>query len=76
MAGAPANGSEIRQRLSDGGPRHQETSLIRNRNSLQAILMQQAWKDAGESLDNPGTIDQWYFPDEEIVVFDLSTVEG
>jgi hypothetical protein len=37
--------------------------------------MKKAWRDAGEEFDNPGTVEQTYYPEEGLVVLDFNTDE-
>jgi len=70
------NGRKLRQRISDGGPRHQRVSLVRNRTSLRTVIMQEAWQSEGIDPETAGEVEQWYFPDEGLVVIDLEVEDG
>jgi len=69
--GERLNGQTLRQRISDGGPRKQDVSLVRNRTSLRTVIMQQAWQAEGIDPDEPGEVVQWYYPDAGVILIDL-----
>ena len=62
----------IAQRLS---PKNRVTSrtasLQTMRTSVTATLMKSAIDEAGIDPDDPGTVEQYYLHDEQLLVFDL-----
>lgn len=54
-------------------PRTRTFSLQAKGNSLVCTVMKKAWRDAGEEFDNPGTVEQTYYPEEGLVVLDFNT---
>jgi hypothetical protein len=69
MAQAPEMAEEI-SRLRDGGAQRSRRSLVNLGGVLTVSLMREAWEGRYD-LDNPGEVDQWYYPDKGIVVIDL-----
>jgi len=73
MAQAPEIERQLRQ-MGDGGPRRRTSSLIpQGRNGLTVYLMKEALENADVDRDDPGEVDQWYFPDEGLIVLDLDS---
>jgi len=59
---------------SSGVPTHRQYSNRAQSNSdgLETTIMKEAWEDAGIDLDNPGNNQQYYFPDSNMLVLDLT----
>lgn len=79
MSQAPKPGADEVQSLTDGGPRGQQYSLTASSSghgngwgTFRIVLHPEACRDAGHTLDNPGTVEQYYFSDENMLVLDLN----
>lgn len=46
-------------------------SIQQQRQSLYCTIMKDAWRDAGESLSDPGHVRQWYYPDKQMLVIEF-----
>lgn len=57
--------------LISGGPNPQTSSLVRQHESFTTTLLKQACQEAGHSLDDPGSVDQYWFRDQQMLVIDL-----
>lgn len=55
-----------------GAPKGYSPSLVRQRRSLTMTVPKRAWEDANRSLDDPGTVDAYWFEDSEMLLVDLS----
>lgn len=53
-------------------PKQEDMRLLRNRESLRMTIMQQAWRDAGIDIENPGRWKQYYFENSGFVLIDLN----
>jgi hypothetical protein len=72
MAQAPDIESELRH-MGDGGPRKSSRSLVpQGEGALVVSIMKEAWQEAGHEVDDPGDVDQWYYPDKDVVLIDLN----
>lgn len=70
--GTAPNVEQYLSEMSDGQPRRDERTLIRQgRSALTVTLMKRAWEDSGHDLDDPGEIVQWYYPEDGVVLIDL-----
>jgi len=73
MSGSPAAFEQILDKnRSTGMPVRREMTLSKNRYSLYVTIMKEAWEDAGIDPDEPGAVDQYYYPDEGVVVLDMA----
>jgi hypothetical protein len=58
------------------GAQHRKTPLITHNGgsnySVRATLIKNAVEDCGHQAEDPGTVDQWYFPEEGVIAFDLN----
>lgn len=63
---------DIIRSVIDEIPLQKSYVLSQRSGSLQMTVMPRAWKDAGRSLEDPGSAKQYYFEDQEILVVDLS----
>jgi len=71
MVHAPDIEQELRQ-MGDGGPRRSTRSLVpQGDGALVVSIMKEAWEEAGHSPENPGEVDEWYYPDKNVVLIDL-----
>jgi hypothetical protein len=59
----------------DDLPEKRRTKLSPSNQSFQITLMKRAVDAAGRELDDPGTVEQIWFEDEQLVVIDLSNDE-
>jgi hypothetical protein len=76
MAGVKQRHREIIDGLRESGmPEKDEMSLQRQRKSLYCTIMASAWQDAGESLDNPGVVKQYYYPEDGVLVLEFDADE-
>lgn len=51
--------------------KHEEMSLTKKRSSIQVTIMADARNDAGIDINNPGTVDEYYYRDFGVVLIDL-----
>jgi len=56
-------------------PEKRRTKLSASNQSYQLTLMKRAVVDAGRDIDDPGTVEQIWYEDEQLVVIDLSNDE-
>jgi hypothetical protein len=56
-----------------GIPVKDEFGLHRNRNSLRVTLMKDAWQAAGRSLESPGSVQQYWFENRDMLLIDFNT---
>lgn len=70
MAQAPQLSGELK-RLRDGGPYRSRRSLNNVNGTITVSIMKDAWEDSQHSLDDPGEVDTWYYPDRGILLVDL-----
>lgn len=63
--------SSLISQIQGGGPRRTTNQLIHNNGSLQVTVQSEAWRAAGFSRDDPPEVDQYWFPNEGLVVIDL-----
>lgn len=61
--------SELR---SEQTPRRKTTKLTPSNKSFQTTLMKQAIIKSGRDLNDPGTVEQFFFEGESMLVIDLS----
>lgn len=47
-------------------------SLGKTNNSLRCMIMREAWQDQDIDIDSPGTVDQYYFPQQGFLVIDFN----
>jgi hypothetical protein len=77
MASPPNRVDAVRQELSEASGIRKRTSLIPNQSgtsiSIRVTLPHDALAAAGVDPDDPGEIDQWWFPEDDILVFDLES---
>lgn len=76
--GAPAKRvRQAIQEMEDVHHRYRDTPLLNHsEGSFRATLIKDAVIDAGRTLEDPGTVDQYYFPDKGVIVFDLEQDGG
>lgn len=56
----------------DGVPIKDDYSLIPQQRSLTVTVMKDAWMDQGRSLDDPGTVDQYWFEGTGLILLDFN----
>lgn len=56
----------------NGVPVRDEFSLIPQQQSLTVTVMKDAWKEQGRTLDEPGTVDEYWFEGLGIVLLDFN----
>ena len=72
-----AKAADLVQALKpEGSPRTTRTSLTRNNQSVQTVLMKKAIEEAGRDFENPGRVQQYWFKEEGMLVLDLSREPG
>lgn len=65
---------DIEQCLNDlrgDQPRRSTRSLTNYSGILAVSIMREAIEDSQHTYDDPGDVEQWYYPDEGLVVIDL-----
>jgi hypothetical protein len=75
MSRAKPDISKIKQRMSGGKARRESMSVQSQSGSLYVTMMASAWQDAGAQYDDPPEIDQWWLPEEDLLVIDLGDVD-
>lgn len=72
MSTPPPRVREALQEMDDTGWDRREMSLRRERKSLKTTLMKDAWRESEHhTLDDPGTVMQWYDRNRNLLVIDL-----
>lgn len=70
-------GSDMNDLLSEFDetrlPRKYTLDLIRQRRSLTVTLPADSWRDAGHELDDPQSVDAFWFESSEWLLINLST---
>lgn len=56
----------------DGVPVKDSFSLITQQQSLTVTVMKDAWEEQDRSLDEPGSVDQYWFEGTGLVLLDLN----
>lgn len=59
----------------EGVPIKDEFSLIHQKGSLTVSVMSDAWKEQGRTVDDPGTVDQYWFEGTGLVLLDFNNDE-
>lgn len=79
MSQAPERVQQAIDSLTDGGPCGRQSSLSPSPSgrgdgtgSLRLTLLKRACNETGHYVDDPGTVEQYYFADKDVVVVDLS----
>jgi len=55
-----------------GLPVHDDVQLVRQRQSLTMTVFADAWRSAGHTLDEPGSVHAYWFEDDDILIVDLN----
>lgn len=80
MAGSPASDvvglpavdpDEIRD-VIDRLPDYRSYPLKPKNGTMQLCVMPEAWKGAGRTEDDPGSVREYYFEEQDLLVVDLS----
>lgn len=56
----------------DGLPYKDDVSLVKQRQSLTMTVFADAWRDAGHTLSNPGTVQVYWFEGSDMLLVDLN----
>jgi hypothetical protein len=71
MSTPPPRVRDAIEEMGEARPYSETMSLNRVRRSLTITLMKDAWRDTDHTLESPGEVEQWWFPEKGIVAIDL-----
>jgi hypothetical protein len=79
MSQVPKPVEDVVRNLTDGGPRGRKYSLSASTSgrgdgtgTFRLTLLPRACREAGHTLRDPGTVEEYYFSDEQMLVVDLN----
>ncbi len=68
----PKAASDLIASLREHGyPVRTQTSLVRNSSAVKVCLNIEAIRESDHDVEDPGSVDQFWFPEEDIIVLDL-----
>jgi hypothetical protein len=77
MSSPPKRIRSALQQMKSGAVQYRETPLhSHSGGSFRVTLLKDGPEECGHSVEDPGDVGQWYFPDESVIVIDLEVADG
>lgn len=61
---------------ADGYPRRETYSLLPMDGAVRLAVMADAVREAGHDIDDPGSVEQYWFESKDMIVIDLEPKDG